>query len=418
MAVTRRRSAPSLGQDAPRQYASSLDARVRAFLPEVAPAIPALADRMRAADLSPDELDSVAALDRLPVLTKDALCDEQARRPPFGGNLAPGARIRRIFQSPGPLYQPEPDEPDPWRWEPALRAAGFTAADLVLNAFSYHLSPAGAMFEEASKAIGCTAVIPGGVGNQEAQAMACADLGVTAYVGLPSYLKALLEAGEQAGMDPRAWPLEKAFVCGEALPPSLRAWLRERVPTVLQGYGTAEAGNLGYECAQMDGLHVPADALVQVCDLTTGEAVYDDREGQIVATVFSDVYPLVRLGTGDLSAWAVGECACGEVTPRLRGWLGWVGDAVKVRGMFLHPRQVTRLMDGIGEVAAYRFVIDRADHRDVLRCEVVHAHGADPAQLAAAVRARTRSSLRFDVEVALVDAVAGDGPIADVRAWE
>lgn len=409
---------PSRSARSPAEYASSFDARVEALLPEIAQIVPGLADRVGAADLKPDDLDSVAALDRLPVLTKDALCDEQARLPPFGGNLIPGARVRRIFQSPGPLYQPEPDEPDPWRWEPALRAAGFTADDLVLNTFSYHLSPAGAMFEEASKVIGCTAVLPGGVGNREAQARACVDLGVTAYIGLPSYLKALLEAGEQAGMDPRAWPLEKAFVTGEALPGSLRARLRERVPTVLQGYGTAEAGNLGYECAAMDGLHVPADALVQVCDLTTGEAIYDDREGQVVATVFSEAYPLVRLGTGDLSAWAVGECACGETTPRLRGWLGRVGDAVKVRGLFLHPRQVTRLMGGISEVADYRFVIDRVSHRDVLRCEVVPAPGADPAQLATTVRARTRSSLRLGVEVMLVDAVGAGGPIADVRVWD
>ncbi|MGH8900987.1 MAG: phenylacetate--CoA ligase family protein [Egibacteraceae bacterium] len=400
-----------------RQYAAGFDERVAKLLPQTARTVAALGDRLGAAGLEPDDLDSVAALDRLPVLTKDALCEAQARRPPFGGNLAPGARVRRIFQSPGPLNEPEPDEPDPWRCEPALRAAGFTADDLVLNAFSYHLTPAGAMIEEACKAIGCT-VIPGGVGNKEAQATACADLGVTAYAGLPSYLKALLEAGEQAGLDPCSWPLAKAFVGGEALPPSLRAWLRERVPTVLQGYATAEAGNLGYECAAMDGLHVPADALVQVCDLETGQARYDEREGQVVVTVFSTVYPLVRFGTGDLSAWAAGECACGEPTPRLRGWLGRVGDAVKVRGLFVHPRQVARLMDEIGEVAAYRFVVDRIDHRDLLRCEIVPRAGADPARLATTVRDRARSALRLGVEVVLVDTVAAGGPIADVRVWD
>lgn len=401
----------------PRGYAAGFDARVREFLPQSARTVPAMADRVRAAGLEPDDLDSVAALDRLPVLTKDELCEAQKRRPPFGGNLAPGARVRRIFQSPGPLYEPQPDEPDPWRGVPGLRAAGFTADDLVLNAFSYHLTPGGAMFDEACKVIGCT-VVPGGVGNKEAQAMACADLGVTACISLPSYLKALLETGEQAGLDPRSWRLTKAFVGGEALPPSLRAWLRERVPTVLQGYCTAEAGSLGYECAAMDGLHVPADALVQVCDLGTGEAIYDEREGQVVVTVFSSAYPLVRFGTGDLSAWATGECACAGPTPRLRGWLGRIGEAVKVRGLFLHPRQVTRLMEGMGEVADYRFVIDRVDHRDVLRCEVVPAVGADLAQLTATVRERTRSALRLGVEVTLADAVGDGGPIVDVRVWD
>jgi phenylacetate-CoA ligase len=401
----------------PEEYAASFDERVGKFLSQVVRTVPALAERLRSAGLRPDDFHSVSALDQLPVCTKDELCNAQARHPPFGGNLAPGARVRRIFQSPGPLYKPEPDEPDPWRCTPALQAAGFTPDDLVLNAFSYHLSPAGAMFEEACKAIGCT-VVPGGVGNKEAQATLCAHLGVTAYIGLPSYLKALLEAGEQAGLTSRSWALAKAFVSGEVLPPSLRASLCERVPAVLQGYATAEAGILGYECAAMDGLHVPADALVQVCDLRTGEAAYDECEGQVVVTVFSSVYPLVRFGTGDLSAWAAEECACDEPTPRLRGWLGRIGDAVKVRGLFLHPRQVAQLMDGISEVAAYRFVIDRVDHRDILRCEVVPTAGADAAKLAVTVQDRAHSGLRLGVEVTLVDAVGGGGPIADVRIWD
>ncbi|NIR36048.1 MAG: phenylacetate--CoA ligase, partial [Actinobacteria bacterium] len=169
------------------------------------------------------------------------LLDLQRESPPFAGLVAADAPVRRVFQSPGPIYEPELDRADPWRWAPALRTAGFTDRDVVMNAFSYHLSPAGAMFEEAARALGAR-VLPAGVGNLDLQAQACGDLGVTAYIGLPSYLKALLERAEDGGDDPREWPLRRAFVTAEPLPPSLREWLAERVPVVLQGYGTAETG--------------------------------------------------------------------------------------------------------------------------------------------------------------------------------
>jgi phenylacetate-CoA ligase len=288
----------------------------------------------------------------------------------------------------------------------------------VLNAFGYHLSPAGAMFESACLELGAR-VVPAGVGNLDLQVQACVDLGVTAFVGLPSYLKALLERAEAAGEDPRAWPLARAFVSAEPLPPSLRAWLAERVPVVRQGYGTAETGNLGFESSAADGLHVPDDALVQVCDLSTGAARYDGGEGQVVVTILDARGPVVRFGTGDLSAWATDEAGDASIgTPRIRGWLGRVGDAVKVRGMFLHPRQVEQVMAEVPEVEGWRFVVDRVDHRDVLRCELVPAGAADVGALRSAVRERVRSGLRFDVEVTAVGALAGDGPIADVRVWD
>ena len=206
---------------------------------------------------------SIDELDRIPVLTKDDLVEVQAAAPPFGGLLGADASVRRIFQSPGPLYEPELDVPDPWRWRPALEAAGFQSGEIVLNAAGYHLTPLGAMLEEGVRALGGV-VVPGGVGNLDLQVRACVDLGATAYVGLPSYLKALLDKADELDLG-SSLRLERAFVLAEPLPPSLRALLEERVSVVCQGYGTAEGGNLGYECEQKAGFHVPDDALVEVC---------------------------------------------------------------------------------------------------------------------------------------------------------
>jgi phenylacetate-CoA ligase len=397
------------------EYTAGFEARARAVLVPAAGAVPALARRLAAAGLAADDLGSVTSLRRLPILTKDDVLELQAKAPPFGGLLAPGTPLRRIFQSPGPLYEAEPDVPDHWRGAPALAAAGFTAADVVLNCFGYHLSPAGMMFEESCRVIGAT-VVPGGVGNMELQVRAARDVGVTAYTGTPSYLKALLE--KAADLEGPPLSFVRAVVGAEPLPLSLRSWLGERVGAVRQMYGTAETGLLGYECEELSGWHVPDDALVEVCALDDGQPVAEGTEGQVVVTLFSPHYPLVRFGTGDLSAFAAGDCPCGRPTPRLVGWLGRSGEAVKVRGMFLHPRQVTQVMSQVPSVAAYRFLIDRVDHRDVLRCEVVPAAGAagDPA---AAVKDAVRSGLRFDVEVTVVTAIEpGSPPVSDLRTWD
>lgn len=398
-----------------RAYGSGFDARIGPFLAEAAERVPVLMSRLQAAAVEPREIVDVEALDRIPILGKDALGELQAANPPFGGLLASDAKVRRIFQSPGPLYEPEPDKPDPWRWAAALTAAGFGADDIVLNASGYHLTPLGAMFEEAVRVLGAT-VIPAGIGNMDLQARACADLSATAYIGLPSYLKALLEKGDELSAELR---LERAYVVAEPLPPSLRSWLEERVPVVRQGYGTAEAGNLGYECERASGLHVPDDALVQVCDLSTGRALWDGEEGQVVVTLFRVEYPLVRLGTGDLSAFLTEPCSCAVPTPRLAGWLGRVGEAVKVRGMFLHPRQAQSALAGLPGMESFRLLIDRIDHRDVLRCELVAASGADADGVVAAAKEQIRSALRFQADVTLVEALDADGPpIVDLRRWE
>jgi phenylacetate-CoA ligase len=398
-------------------YARSFDELIASVLAPAAEHLPPLGDRLRAAGLEPSELTSIEELDRIPVLTKDDLVEVQAAAPPFGDLLGGDAAVRRIFQSPGPLYEPELDEPDPWRWRPALEAAGFQAGEIVLNAAGYHLTPLGAMLEEGVRALGGV-VVPGGVGNLDLQVRACVDLGATAYVGLPSYLKALLDKADELDLG-SSLRLERAFVLAEPLPPSLRALLQERVPVVSQGYGTAEGGNLGYECERKAGFHVPDDALVEVCDLGTGLGLWDGEEGQVVYTLFREQYPLVRIGTGDLSAFVPDPCECGRPTPRIVGWLGRVGEAVKVRGMFLHPRQVQSVMSEVPEVAAYTFIVEREEHRDLLRCELVPAAGADAAAVVEAVKARIRSALRFNADVEAVESLEADAPaLVDTRTWE
>lgn len=398
----------------PGEYGRSFDARIEELIGDAAERIEALAVRCESAGILPGEVVDLDSLDRIEILTKDALVALQRDDPPFGGLLDPEADVRRYFQSPGPLYEPELDQPDPWRWGPALTAAGFGEGDVVLNAFGYHLSPAGAMFEEGARAVGAT-VVPAGVGNIDLQVQACLDLGVDAFIGLPSYLKALLERAEGGGSPLR---IKKAFLTAEPLPRSLRSWLEERIPVVRQGYGTAEAGNLGYECEEGAGFHVPSDALVEVCSLDTGLPLWDGAEGQVVVTLFEPEYPLVRFGTGDLSRFMTEPCPCGRATPRLAGWLGRVGDAVKVRGMFLHPGQATRALADLPGLAAFRFAVDRSEHKDELTCSIVPETGIDPVELAATVGERIRSALRFRADVEVVDHLDEGPVIDDRRTWE
>ncbi len=392
-------------------YAAGMADRVAAAVAAGRALVPTLAERLAANGLTTDESlrDGLATL---PILSKDDVLALQQADPPFGGALSPSAHVRRVFQSPGPIYEPQLDGADPWRWGPSLQAAGMGAEDLVLNCFGYHLSPAGAMFEEAALALGAR-VLPGGIGNQDLQARAVADLGVTAYTGLPSYLKAILDRYDELGLPRERWRLHRALVTAEPLPDSLRALLLERVPTVLMAYGTAETGLIGYETEPGGGLVPAPGVLVQICDLDTGAPI-TEGEGQVVVTLLRPDYPMVRFGTGDLSAWRLGP----DGSPRLVGVLGRSGAAVKVRGMFLHPRQAAAVLAGVADVQQWRFVIDRVDHRDELGCEVVVRPGVDAAAVVADVTERVRSGLRFSCAVSAVESLPDDAaPITDRRDW-
>ncbi len=376
-----------------------------------------VAQRLATAGLRPEEITGVASLQRIPVLSKDSLPDLQAENPPFGGMLAvPVAELRRIYMSPGPIFDPEGGRADAWRFAAAFRAAGFRPGDVVLNSFSYHLTPAGMMMDEALRAVGCT-VIPGGVGNSDQQVEVMARTGVRGYTGTPDFLRALVELAASKGLPIQ---LERAFVSGGPLPESLRRSLeKDHGLRIFQGYGTADAGALGYECDRRDGWHVAPGAVIEIVDPASGRALAPGETGEVVATVANDVYPLVRFGTGDLSALDIEPCPCGRVSPRLQGWQGRVGDGVKVRGMFVHARQLAPVCESSPGVKRYQAVVRHdADKKDQLLVRVEGDKSAiDPEKLAEALRGALK--LRAEVEVLKEGTVAEDSPvIVDERSWD
>ncbi|MGH8828806.1 MAG: phenylacetate--CoA ligase family protein [Jiangellaceae bacterium] len=375
--------------------------------------VPALDSRLAEAGLDPAGSVALADLDAVRVLSKDQLPALQRERPPFGGLIADDASVVRVFSSPGPIYEAQLAGADPWRWAPALQACGIGPGDIALNCFSYHLSPAGAMFDEAARAVGAT-VIPAGVGAAEVQVQVIADLAVTAYIGLPSYLGALGDRFDTSGLAADRWRISKAFVTAEPLPDSLRAELTTRVPTVLMGYGTAEVGLIGFERSPGGGLGLPPSVYVQICDPETGREVDGDQPGEVVVTLLDGHSPMVRFGTGDVSRWMLGP----DGSLRLAGVLGRVGAAVKVRGMFIHPHQAREVIAGLAGrgVKAGRFLVERTHDRDVLTLELVADDGA--AQVVEAAADQTRAVLRVRPDVRLVDELDGDAVLVDARRWE
>ncbi|MDA0246382.1 MAG: AMP-binding protein [Chloroflexi bacterium] len=377
---------------------------------------PAFRARLGAADLTPADLQTEDDLASLPILRKDDLIELQRQNPPFGGLLAvPLSELRAVYQSPGPINEPSPKRPDAGGWAVALQAAGFTAGEVVLNALGYHMTPAGASLEDSLTHIGCV-VIPGGIGQFEQQIGAMAMFGATGFVGLPSYLKVLLDKAAEMG---QPLQLDKALVLAEPLPPSLRHELHERGVRVFQAYGTAECGNLGYECETLQGWHIPDGRIVQVCDINTGEPLPAGEMGEVVVTLLNHAYAAtVRFGVGDLSTLIDEPCGCGRSGLRLAGWQGRVGAATKVRGMFLHPSQLAGLMARFPEVASYQAVITRTDHKDELALEVVVAEGHTADGLVERLESAARQAIKFRLEARLVASLPPSSPIRDERQWE
>ena len=399
-------------------------------LAEALPGVVAAAQRTPAQALSlagvdTARIDSRAALATLRVTRKPELLERQkaARATdPFGGYSAIGWRAlrglsgaQRVYQSPGPIYEPEGRARDYWRIARALAAAGFTAGDLIHNSFSYHLTPGAWMMESGAQALGCT-VFPGGVGNTELQLQAIVDLRPDGYCGTPSFLRILLEKAQETGT---ALPsLRKALVSGEAFPPSLRDWLAERGIQGYQAYATADVGLIAYETAAREGLVVDEGVIVEIVRPGTDEPVPDGEVGEVVVTVLQHDYPLVRFGTGDLSAVLPGACPTGRTNQRIKGWMGRADQTAKVRGMFVHPSQVAEVLRRHPELGRGRLVVAGEMAADTLTLRVEAA--ARPAGLAEAVAGSVRdvTKLRADIELLEPGSLPNDGKvIEDARSY-
>jgi phenylacetate-CoA ligase len=370
------------------------------------------------ADVTPSSVTSRAALATLPVMRKSELADKQRamRRQgeALGGfsTIGWGARrgARRVFASPGPIYEAEGMASDYWRAARALYAAGFRAGDLVHNSFSYHLTPAGAMMESGAHALGCT-VFPGGVGHSELQLQAAEELRADGYVGTPSFLKILLDKAADAGI---ALPsLRRALLSGEAFPSDLRAWLEARGIQAYQCYATADLGLIAYETTAREGLVLDEHVIVEIVRPGTGEPVPDGEVGEVVVTTLNLDHPLIRFGTGDLSAVLPGCCPTGRTNTRIRGWLGRADQTAKVRGMFVHPAQVADIARRHPEVGRARLVVsgEMASDRMTLEVEV----GEQPEGLAARIAESIRdvTKLRGDVVLSAPGSLPNDGKVID-----
>ena len=316
---------------------------------------------------------------------------------------------------PGPIYEPEGLAPDYWRVARALFAAGFRAGDLIHNSFSYHLTPAGSMMETGALALGCT-VFAGGVGNTELQLQAMADLKPHAYCGTPSFLRIVMEKAAETGL---ALPsLTKALVSGEAFPPSLRDWLAERGVQGYQCYATADVGLIAYETPAREGLVIDEGVLVEIVRPGTGDPVTEGEVGEVVVTVLHADYPLVRFGTGDLSAVLAGTCPSGRTNTRVRGWMGRADQTAKVRGMFVHPSQVAEVTRRHPEVQRARLIVsgEMANDRMVLQVEVPEHPEGLTERIADSVRDVTK--LRADVVLCAPGSLPNDGKvIEDARSY-
>ena len=375
---------------------------------------------------------SRAALAQLPVTRKHELLarQEAARssaasnpvRDPFGGFATIGWRglvrssgARRVYQSPGPIYEPEGQAADYWRAARAMAAAGFAAGDLVHNCFSYHLTPGAWIMESGAQALGC-AVFPGGVGNTEQQLAALAHLQPQAYAGTPSFLKILVEKATEAG---QRLSLTKALVSGEAFPPSLRDWLAERSIAAYQCYATADAGLIAYETRAREGLVLDEGVILEIVRPGTGTPVPEGEVGEVVVTVLSSDYPLIRFGTGDLSATLPGPCPTGRTNTRIRGWLGRADQTTKIRGMFVHPGQVAEIARRFAQVQRVRLVVSGEmadDHLSVLVESSEITEG-----LAGAIETAVRdvTKLRGDVQLVNPGSLPNDGKvIEDARSYK
>ncbi len=408
-----------LERRAPEQREADLFSRLPGFLASVLPEVPGLSRWLDGVD--PASLTSRAALARLPVLRKAELMEMQAAHPPFGGFANP-AQINggRVFMSPGPIWEPQGLATDPAQAARAFFAAGVRAGAIVHNAFSYHMTPGGFMLDHGARALGCV-VFPAGTGNTEMQVEAAAALKPSVYAGTPDFLKAILDRADETGKDLSCF--SHGLVTGGALFPSLRDEYLARGVRVYQCYATAEFGVIAYESAGADGAPNPGliineNLIVEIVRPGTGNPVAEGEVGEVVVTSLNPAYPLVRLGTGDLSAILPGISPCGRTATRIKGWMGRADQRTKVKGMFVDPRQVAEIVARHAGIARARLVVSRDGARDAMALHVEAESGATPDIAAIEASLREITKLGGTVHSAAPGSLPNDGKvIADERDY-
>ena len=406
--------------DLERRDAAARDAALARALPgQIAHAkerAPAFAKILAGVD--PAAVTGRDALAALPVTRKSRLIDLQQESPPFGGlTVPPPGALAHLYLSPGPIADPEGAGSDWWRLARALHAGGFRRGEVVHNCFSYHFTPAGLMFDAGARALGC-AVFPGGTGHSEEQARAMAHFRADGYVGTPDFLQTILDKADDLGFDVSC--CRKAVVSGGALFPAMRTAYAARGIRVLQCYGTADLGLIAYESEAMEGMICEEGVIVEIVRPGTGDPVPDGEVGEVVVTTLNPDYPLIRFATGDLSAILPGPSPCGRTAPRIRGWMGRADQTTKVRGMFVHPEQIARVVSLHPEIRKARLVVGHEAGHDVmtLHC-AVDGGGSTPLAAAIVETLQNVCKVRGAVAFAAPDGLPNDGKvIEDIRTYD
>jgi phenylacetate-CoA ligase len=376
---------------------------------EAAMRAPAYAERLRGID--PRTVASREALARLPVLRKSELPELQKADPPFAGFVpAPPSAFGRLFTSPGPIFEPEGRGPDPWGAARALHAMGFATGDVVLNTFSYHLVPGGFMIDSGARALGCV-VIPAGPGQTEQQLEVIAAFRPVAYCGTPDFLKIILDAAAKAGRD--ASCIKKALVSGAAFPKSLQEDIAARGIDAYQAYATADIGVIAHETGARAGMVVNEDLIVEIVRPGTGDPVPEGDVGEVVVTTFNRAYPLIRFGTGDMSAVLAGPSPCGRTNMRIKGWMGRADQRTKVRGMFVDPEQIAEIAKKHPGLGRLRLVIDWVNQADVMTLKVEAPQPSADLEKAMTDTIRTVCKVGGKVEFAALGSLPNDGKVID-----
>jgi phenylacetate-CoA ligase len=394
--------------------------RVLAYAYENAPGYRKFLDER---GINPHSVKTEGDFSRIPVLKKNRMPELHQSNPPFGGFLAvPLNKLKRIYVSPGPIYDPEGRKEDYWGLRKCLYNAGFRPGDIVMNTFSYHLTPAGIFLDEACNGIGCVTV-PTGIGNTEIQVKTMVGLKINGYIGIPSFLMSLIKKMEELGYDTaQDLAMEIALVAGEILSPSLRKELNDYGIIVRQGYITADLGGVAYECPEESGMHISDDLHIEICDPVTGEPLPVGSIGEVVVTdLGNDCYPLVRYGTGDLSALDDEVCACGRTSYKLKGIMGRADEVTKIKGMFVHPRQVDEVAARFpGEVEKIRVVVTREGVTDMMTVEIQLRRGVEQSDaLKASLEDRMREATKLRGTMVFVPEIPeGSKKIEDKRNWQ